>query len=560
MAKRILIVGGVAGGASAAARLRRLDETAEIIMFERGDYISFANCGLPYYIGGAIKNREDLLLQTPESFKKRFNIDIDIYNIPLDDQKVYDAFNAGDTVGVFQFGSDIAISILTQIISKNLEDLCMVTSAGRPGPMKNMQHIRFIKTKNGKLKAQAPHHSLEETLKETYGIMMYQESVMKASQILGGFTLSEADDIRKGMGKKKKSVLAPYKERFIANCVKYYDPDGTEYGDDELAIDQIHSEGGHTDISPEKAEELWHLMETFAGYGFNKSHSMAYAYIGYLCQYLKVNYALEWWFACLTHSVDKTEKFNEFFSAAKEHILMPDINQSTNEFFINDDNKIVFPFAVVKGIGIKANAEINKHRPYTSLKDFYDRVTKRTITKTVVERLIWAGAFDSFNVDKEQLIQEYYVLRKQKLPEQYQHIDRPTFVLLQKKSLDFLLIDYYELYSEIFGEDTVRYANQIENMKDKSAVIMGGIIGKVTVSKTRRKETYATFILENKSQETKVKLWPDEYSQYLGKIKEGEFIKLRGNINYWQGRPQIIGTQVWNLSEALKIAHHRRNA
>lgn len=493
-----------------------------------------------------------------KQIKERHGIDIDIYNLPLDDKETLENFSKGDTESVFQFNSDVAKSILTQIKIESLEDLCLVTSAGRPGPMKNLQHLEFIKRKNGDKKPEPPHWKLKEVLKETYGIMMYQESVMQASVILGGFTLAEADDIRKGMGKKKKSVLEPYKKRFIENCTKYYDPDGSKYGDDVMAQDQIENEGGHTDISPQKAEELWHLMETFAGYGFNKSHSMAYAEIGYICQYLKTHYPMEWWFACLKHSVDKTEKFNTYFTAARDYVLMPDINQSTDDFFINGEGKIVLPFSVVKGVGEKANIEIDAHRPYTSFEHFYKTVKKRTITKTVVERLIWAGAFDCFNVDKEELIQQYYKLRNQKLPEEYQHIDRTQFVLLQKKSLDFLLVDYYELYDEVFTEDLVKYAHQIEELRNKAQVILGGKVGKVKVAKTRKGDQYATFPIENKSQEVMVKLWPEEFQENHQKIKEGAIIKLRGSINYWNGQPQVIGSQVWNLEEALRIANYRR--
>jgi DNA polymerase-3 subunit alpha len=470
-----------------------------------------------------------------KQIKERLGIDIDIYNIPLDDKATLENFSKGDTASVFQFNSDVAISILTQIKVETLDDLCMTTSAGRPGPMKNKQHLEFIKRKNGDNKSIPPHHALQESLEETYGIMMYQESVMKASQILGGFSLSEADDIRKGMGKKKRKVLQPYKVRFIDYASKNYE-----------------------DIDEEKAAEIWNLMETFAGYGFNKSHSMAYAYIGYVCQYLKTHYPLEWWFSCLTHSIDKSEKFNTYFQSAKEYILTININESKDDFFINSYGKIVFPFSVVKGIGEKANEEINAKRPYSSFEDFSKRTVKRVINKRVVEKLIWAGAFDIFGVDKKELIQQYYTIRKEKLPEEYLHIDRAKEVLLQQKSLDFLLIDYYDLFKEIFTEDNLIKLSEMEGLANKRSITIGGKLGKITRAKTKRKETYATFTIENYGTEIKVKAWPEELANYNKSLKEGEIVKLKGQINYWQGQPQVILTHAWSLSEALAIANQRR--
>ena len=469
--------------------------------------------------------------------KERHGIDVDIYDIPTDDKDVYHQFNKGNTESVFQFNSDVAKGILTRIISESIEDLSLTTSAGRPGPMQNQQHIEFIERKIGAKETNPPHPALKETLEETYGIMMYQESVMQASVILGGFSLSEADDIRKAMGKKKKHLLKPYKERFIAHAQEKYD-----------------------DIDEHRAGEIWHLMETFAGYGFNKSHSMAYAYIGYLCMYLKHHYPLEWWFGCLTNTVDKPEKFREYYQAAEGFTKLPSINESTNEFFIKDD-KIVLPFSVIKKVGEKANAEISAHRPYTDLKDFYDKVNKRVINKTVFTQLIFSGAFSDFEIDKYKLLNDYFITLRggKNLPEEFEHINREKLVELEKNSLDFMELDYYEVYQEVFNEDSILPLNLLDKAKTKTSVVVGGKVTKLTKGKTKKGDVYATAIIQNNECEVKVRLWSEEYRMYADKTKEGNVLKIKGKVDRWNNKSQVVATHVFTLEDCLAIIHRRNN-
>jgi len=492
------------------------------------------------YIGTAVK-----------LIKDRHDIDIDIYELPTEDPKVWKAFDRGQTDGVFQFGSNIAKGILTKVKSKNLEDGSMVTSVGRPGPMANDQHLEFIKRSNGEHDSIPPHPKLAEVLKETYGIMIYQESVMKASQILGGFSLAEADDIRKAMGKKKRKILIPYKKRFIENCVRYYDPDGGKYRDFEL--DQIADEGGHTDISPERAEYLWHLMETFSGYGFNKSHAVCYAYIGYICQYLKVYYPLEWWCSCLHHSVSKPDKFSEYFQAAQDLILLPDINHSTNNFYIRGD-KIQFPFNSIKGVGVVANAEIEKNRPYTSIDDFYKRVYKRVINKGVFEKLIFADCFQSWGNFQDILKHYYEELRGEKIPEKYLHLNKEQKLNLRAKALDFIVLDYYDIYPDVFNDPD--FLIRLEDLKNTDQGQKVKIGGKVTerkiITTKRKKEKMAKIVIQNGRDTARVTIWPKEFAHYDSKIQIENVVKIEGTIDYFNNQPQILSTHILTLEEALR--------
>ena len=379
---------------------------------------------------------------------------------------------------------------------------------------------------------------------------------MKAAQILGGFSLAEADDIRKAMGKKKKKILTQYKKRFIENCVKYYDPDGTKWID-ELERDQIDDEGGFTDISPDRAEQLWQLMETFAAYGFNKSHAACYAYIGYICQYFKTYYPLEWWCSCFKHTVNDPKRFAEYFQAAQEMIILPDINFSTNEFYIRGD-KIQFPFNSIKGVGPEANAEIEKNRPYTSIDDFFKRVYKRVINKGVFEKLIFAGCFDYWG-KMQDLLEHYYCdLRKDKFPEQYEHLNKEQKVKLRSKALDFIVIDYYELYPKAFSEkDFVISLDELKNAEQDQTVKIGGKITSIKYIVTKRKkERMAKIVIQNNHDEAKVTIWSKELQTYKDKIQDESFVKIQGKIDYFQNQPQVLATHIFTLKEALEQESH----
>ena len=411
----------------------------------------------------------------------------------------------------------------------------MTTAVGRPGPMGNGIHIEFFRRVQGKTSTTPPHPALTDELKETYGLMIYQENVMKASQILGGFSLAEADDIRKAMGKKIASVLAPYKDRFVKHCQEKF-PDTAEM--------YIGDDANFSNRST-KAEYIWNLMATFSGYGFNKSHSMAYALIGYYCQYLKTNHPLEWWTACMTHA--DSDQLREYYQECSHLTLNPDINLSTHEFHINDAGKIQMPFTCLKGLGPKASEEIAKLRPFKSFADFYERVNKTRVNKAVVEKLIFSGCFDTFEKNPQVLIEEYYKLRGEKVPEDYVVLTNSKIAEMRAKGLSFLSMDYYKIYPYFFHENEMVYFNQLEIKASKVSV--GGIVSGIKMKKTKRGDDFADLTLSNDGDDVTIRLWSGECNVYKHLLEEKRIVKVTCNTSEYNGQLQLTCVNMQELQK-----------
>lgn len=455
----------------------------------------------------------------------------DIYDIPLDDFETFKGFINGQTDATFQFNSDVANNILNHLpLDKlNLDLLSMTTSVGRPGPMKNGQHTEFYKRVNGERFSAAPHPALEEELKATYGIMIYQESVMKASQILGGFSLADADDIRRAMGKKDPKVLVPYKERFVNHCWLKYPDTKLEYRDEEG--------NKHNTV----AEHIWDLMATFSGYGFNKSHSMSYALIGYYCQYLKTHYPLQWWISCL--KVVDADKLKEYYSAAKEYCVDPDINLSEMEYLINENNKIQFPFSAIKGLGPKATEEIYKCRPFNSFDDFISRVNKTRVNKTVVLRLIYSGCFESLHPDqKQELINKYFLSRKEKVPVELSALTTYQLVENRINALSFLTVDLYEIHGTKSSDVLMTYETVLAKKpvgKSREEALILGTIKKITKKTMTNGNEYGTVEIQNAGEILKLRVWQDELKNYKETLKEKVNAKFKVGLSGYNNTVQL---------------------
>lgn len=449
----------------------------------------------------------------------------DIYSIPLDDVLTHRAFANGDTNGVFQFNSDVAIGILTMIPEEkmDLEVESMTTSCGRPGPMRNGMHIEFAKRVSGERRADPPHPALYEELKPTYGIMIYQENVMKASQILGGFDLAEADDIRKAMGKKKASVLVPYKDRFVKHCHDKFPDTKEKYYDEKNPNSNIT-----------KADYIWNLMATFSGYGFNKAHSMAYTLIGYQCQYLKTHYPLEWWTSCLMHV--KADKLQKYYQDASVYCLDPDVNKSLFNYAIVD-GKIQMPLTSIKGLGPKAKEDIFNLRPFTSMKDFFDRVNKRAVNKKVALQLIYAGCFDQLHTEgKQHLINEYFSYREEKIPPELEKLNKTQLMDYRIKALSYLQRDLYDIYSDRFSEPLTRYEDiRLQN----SAVWILGTVSKLKKKKTTTGKDFADLVVTNNGDEFKIRMWSDELAFYKDNLKEKVELRIKCKTTEYNNQVQL---------------------
>ena len=306
-------------------------------------------------------------------------------HIPLDDPHTYKLFADGKTESVFQFESRGMQGMLRDAKPTRLEDLIALNALYRPGPMDLIP--TFVARKNGREPVEYPHPLVAEMLSETYGIMVYQEQVMQTAQILGGYSLGGADLLRRAMGKKKAEEMAEHRQIFRAGAAK-------------------------NAISEDKADEIFDLMEKFAGYGFNKSHAAAYSLLAYHTGWLKVHYTAEFFCANMTVEMDDTDKLKVLFEDAQNHFNLtfeaPDVNRGSYRFEAISDRAIRYGLGAVKGTGQQAIDAIvsarNEGGPFKSLYDFCVRVDRTRLNKRTVEALIKAGAFDSLQLNRASLI------------------------------------------------------------------------------------------------------------------------------------------------------------
>ena len=310
--------------------------------------------------------------------------DLDI--LPLTDQATYDLYSRGDTDGIFQVESDGMRKYLRMLRPSCFDDVIAMLALYRPGPLGSGMVDEFIKRKHGEVEVVYPLPDLEPVLKDTYGVIVYQEQVMKIAQVVARYTLGGADLLRRAMGKKNAEAMAEQRAVFYEGA----------------------AENG---VSKEKAKEIFDLMEQFAAYGFNKSHSAAYALISYHTAYLKTHFPTEFMAAMITSEVSNTDKVLKYVNACRDmdiEVLTPDVNISMRHFTVPEDGKIVFGMAGVKNVGDEAIREIVDSRaeggPYTSMLDLCERVNLRKVTKRVLENLIKAGAMDCFEVPRAALM------------------------------------------------------------------------------------------------------------------------------------------------------------
>jgi len=306
-------------------------------------------------------------------------VTVDFSALTWDDPEVYELLQRGDTVGVFQLESEGMRRTLAAVRPTNFGDIIALVSLYRPGPMDNIP--LFGDRKNGRAEIEYPHPMLEEVLKETYGIFVYQEQVMQAAQVLAGYSLGEADLLRRAMGKKIQAEMDAQRARFIEGC-------------------KAHN------ITPAKASELFDLIDKFAGYGFNKSHAAAYALVAYHTAWLKAHRRPEFYAASMSYDIAQTDKLSLFVEDMRRggiDCLPPDINRSEAAFSV-EDGKVRYALGALKGVGEKAMeslvAERDANGPFKSLDEFAERIDPRLLNRRQIESLAAAGAFDSIVPDR----------------------------------------------------------------------------------------------------------------------------------------------------------------
>lgn len=490
--------------------------------------------------------------------------ELDINTIDLHDEKTCKMLSMGDTSAVFQMESEGMTRLMKQLAPEGFEDLIPLVALYRPGPLGSGMAEDFISGRHGKRTAEALHPLMEPIIADTYGVILYQEQVMQITSALAGFTLGEADILRRAMGKKKAKELDSMKEKFIQGAEK-------EHG-----------------ISNELAEKIFALLQHFAGYGFNKSHSAAYALVAYQTAYLKAHYPVEYMAAFLNSIIGVAEKVSWYIGVCKEmgiRVLPPDVNTSVAGFAV-DNGAIRFGMGGIKSVGDIAVgciiAEREKNGSYKDFFDFTQRVDSTKVNKRVVENLIKSGSLDGFGAKRSQLLavmdraleiassrqsdlasgqiglfgeEEFETINTMELPDME---EMPTKELLR---LEKELIGFYVTGHPLDEfRDTLKRFTPIaklseENIKDGMRVTVGGIISDMKLRTTKNGDRMANFILEDFSGLINAIAFPRCYSTYAGAIEADSLVKVSGMIKLDEEVPRLFANSVEPMVKSEPEVH-----
>jgi len=493
--------------------------------------------------------------------KRTKNIELDIENIPTDDLKTYEFLSEGDSTGVFQLESEGMRSLLMRLKPEKFEDLIAILALYRPGPLGSGMVDDFIKRRSGAVAIKYEHSLLEPILKETYGIILYQEQAMQIASSLAGFTMSEADLLRRAMGKKLSDVMSQQEEKFIQGAKTY-------------------------NVSEKKAKKIFDLIQKFAGYGFNKSHSTAYAMISYRTAYLKAHFFLEFTTALLSsemHNTDKLKEYLRYDQKKKITILGPDVNESYARFTYVDDNTIRFGLSAVKNVGLHAIESIIEARrnngKFESIFDFCKRVDSRAVNKKVIESLIKTGAFDSLGYKRSSLMavldralevaqsfqkdnlkgqlsffntNEVFKIDDNKSIPDINEWPKEELLKFERNYLGFYISGHpLEKYQELIKKHSTANTKDILQFSEGQDVIIGGLISALKKKITKgENQQMAIMKLEDLESSITAVAFPEVYEKRSSLILEGNIVFLKGKFMTRGDQPQIIVSDVIDIEEA----------
>ncbi len=523
-----------------------------------------------------------LLQDCLKLLQKSRGVTVDLNNLPLDDKKTYRLLCSGNTTGVFQLESTGIREMTVKIRPNCFEDLVAILALFRPGPLDSGMAEAYIKRKHGKEQIRYLHPLLESILKDTHGVIVYQEQVMQIAQTLAGYSMGEADILRRAMGKKDPEEMASQRDRFVQGARK-------------------------NRIDPKRATEIFDQMETFARYGFNKSHSAAYALISYQTAYLKAHYPVEFMAALLSSEMGDSDKVIKNLAECREQgieVLPPDINESHADFTAVGE-KIRFGLAAVKNVGGKAVEVIlqslEQEGRFKSIFDFCRRVELTAVNRRVLESLIKCGAFDSTGVSRARMMavlddamrtgQSHQKSRQSNqidlfglLGRDVESADRPPdsgfaspasgsagnggyhdaypeveewsaqqLLAYEKESLGFYItghpLDKYE------GRLARLTTGSIADLREKPAsseVKAGGVVTALRLRNTKKGERYASFQLEDRTGFVEVIVWPDTYRRCMETLILDDPILVSGRLEVGEERVQIIANDVAPLEQASR--------
>ncbi|HEX4997263.1 MAG TPA: DNA polymerase III subunit alpha, partial [Terriglobia bacterium] len=494
---------------------------------------------------------------TLKMLKEREGVTLDMDALTLDDEKTYALFTAGLTSGVFQFESSGMKDILRRFKPSSIEHLTALNALYRPGPIGGGMIDDFIKRKHNAKKIEYELEELKPVLAETYGVIVYQEQVMQIANIIAGYSLGEADLLRRAMGKKKAEEMAKHRQKFLAGA----------------------RERGFRD--EKKIARLFDLMEQFAGYGFNKSHSAAYAVLAYRTGYLKAHYPKHFMAAILTSERGSQEKIVKYINECREMsipILAPDVNRS-DVYFTPEEDGIRFGLTAIKNVGDAAIGSIAAAKPYRSLFDFCERVDLRSVNKRVVESLVKSGAFDSVHADRALVYGNIdrameWGQRKQREKEigqgglfamapggEENHEMDPAApwgeglqLKHEKETLGFYITGHP---LRKYTEEVRTYGNTtIGALSEKASgfeVAVGGIISSLRVMRTKKGDNMGIVLLEDWEGMVEVLIFPEAYNRVQRLLETDAPVFIRGRLDSDEASTKILASDVLPMERVREM-------
>lgn len=488
--------------------------------------------------------------------------EVGVRGLPLDDEKTYRLLQRAGSLGVFQIESHGMRDLLRKLKPTTFEDLIALLALYRPGPIGSGMVDDFISRKHGRMRVKYDHPLLEPILKDTHGIILYQEQVMQIVNSLAGFSLSHADLLRRAISKKNPEVIQQQRKHFIEGCLR-------------------------NEIDKSVSDKVFNLIEYFSNYGFNKSHSAAYALISFRTAYLKAHFPVEFMAALLTSERDNTDKVAQYIEECNHmgiDILPPDVNESFANFTVVKDS-IRFGLVAVKNVGAGAIDSIvvarKDHGHFNSIYDFTEHVDLRLVNRKVVESLIKCGAMDSFKLKRSQMmamldhaLDVASVLQKDRLNGQYSLFDNfeqdnkfkahfqkvpdikewpePQLLAFEKELLGFYISSHplarHEKSLKLYTTSTTKTIGQLHDGNEAS---MGGIITKARYTFTKKTgEKMAILRLEDLKGTIDVLVFPRSFKSAEKNIAEDAMVFVKGRVNLREDTPKIIAEEVLPLEDA----------
>jgi DNA polymerase III subunit alpha len=487
--------------------------------------------------------------------------------VPLDDRNSFDLLNRGETIGVFQLESGGMVNLCKQFDVNSIDDIIALIALYRPGPMELIPD--YIKRKRGQTKIKYEHPLLKDVCADTYGILIYQEQVQRAANVLAGYSLGQADLLRRAMGKKDKQKMAMERVHFIEGCKRV------------------------NDIDEKKANAIFDLLEKFAGYGFNKSHSAAYGLISYQTAYLKANYPVEFMAGLLSNEVNNTDKISVFVAECQRlgiEILPPDVNRSVLKFapeLLENKRGIRYGLAAIKNIGETAMEaaliEREKNGPFKSLEDYSSRLDSKSVNRKILENLIRAGAFDFTGKDRADLFAqidqtlatgasaqrdrrtgqvslfgelELAPARK----ENGSSANVTPWTLGEKLGYEKELLGFYvtghplNAYRDFIDGGNFLTVSNLAMQEDKATIQIAGSISSFEKKHTRKDgKPFAVLTVEDFTGSVEVIVWSDVYARVAKEVDKGKIVAITGRFDKRDENLRIVASEINPIGEGRAL-------